>query len=295
MDNGGPREATKTRPEWHHRRVDLVDSFVLPLPIDRAWDLLLDLERIAPCMPGAQLTEIEGDEHRGKVKIKVGPITAQFAGQARFTEKDAAAHRAVITAEGREARGQGNANAVVTAALTAIDGPHGPGTSTKVEVVTDLTISGKVAQFGRGVIADVSSKLISQFVANVEKMVNEDNAAGSTPAADSAEGADEAPVVDAPNDAPVEPIEPSAPIELPADPIANEAPAEPIVNAPADPIPSPPVAPAAPTVRKIHSAEAEPVDLFGLTGAPVAKRLAPVAGAAALVALVVVLWRRRSR
>lgn len=252
--------------EWHHRGVDLVDSFVLPLPIDRAWDLLLDLEKIAPCLPGAQLTEIEGDEHRGKVKIKVGPITAQFAGQARFTEKDPAAHRAVITAEGREARGQGNANAVVTAVLTAIDGRHGPGTSTKVEVLTDLTISGKVAQFGRGVIADVSSKLITQFVANVEKMVNEDNTA-----------ANEAPAAD---EAPVEPIEPSAPIVATTEPIVNEAPNE---------------APAAPTVRTIHSAEAEPVDLFGLTGAPVAKRLAPVAGVAALVALIVVWWRRRSR
>ncbi|MCW2602259.1 MAG: carbon monoxide dehydrogenase subunit [Pseudonocardiales bacterium] len=250
--------------------MDLVDTFVLPLPIDRAWDLLLDLERIAPCMPGAQLTEIEGDEHRGKVKIKVGPITAQFAGQARFTEKDAGTHRAVITAEGREARGQGNANAVVTASLTAIDGPHGPGTSTKVEVVTDLTISGKVAQFGRGVIADVSSKLISQFVANVEKMVNEDNAAP----AEAHTGTDaDAAVLE---ETPVEQIAPSAPIELPTDPIANEAPVEPAV----------------PTVRKIHSAEAEPVDLFGLTGAPVAKRLAPIAGIAALIAILVV-WRRR--
>lgn len=246
--------------------MDLVDSFVLPLPIDRAWDLLLDLERIAPCMPGAQLTEIEGDEHRGKVKIKVGPITAQFAGQARFTEKDAAAHRAVITAEGREARGQGNANAVVTAALTAIDGPNGPGTSTKVEVVTDLTISGKVAQFGRGVIADVSSKLISQFVANVEKMVNEDNLAE--------------PIADAP----AEPVPSAEP--LGAEPSSAEV--KPIADVSAEPE-------AAPTIRKIDSAEAQAVDLFELTGVPVAKRLLPVAGAAVLAALAAVLWRRRSR
>lgn len=257
---------------WHHRGVDLVDSFVLPLPIDRAWDLLLDLEKIAPCMPGAQLTEIEGDEHRGKVKIKVGPITAQFAGQARFTEKDAATHRAVITAEGREARGQGNANAVVTASLSAIDGPQGPGTSTKVEVVTDLTISGKVAQFGRGVIADVSSKLISQFVANVEKMVNEDNASATDAtdptAATAASGSDEAPT--------------AAPVE----PTLDEAPdATPDAIAPAQ-VP--------PTIRQIHSIEAEPVDLFELTGGVVAKRLAPVAAVAALVALIAVLWRRRS-
>ena len=274
--------------------MDLVDSFVLPLPIDRAWDLLLDLEKIAPCMPGAQLTEIEGDEHRGKVKIKVGPITAQFAGQARFTEKDAAAHRAVITAEGREARGQGNANAVVTASLSAIDGPAGPGSATKVEVVTDLTISGKVAQFGRGVIVDVSSKLISQFVANVEKMVNEDNAAadaaatGNSAADNSATdtaAADTAAADTAPTD--------SAPADNSA--TDNSAAAEAAVDAATDPAPGTSPEAAAPTIRKIDSAEAAPVDLFELTGAPVAKRLAPVAAIAALAGLVAVIWRRRSR
>ena len=264
--------------------MDLVDSFVLPLPIDRAWDLLLDLEKIAPCMPGAQLTEIEGDEHRGKVKIKVGPITAQFAGQARFTEKDAAAHRAVITAEGREARGQGNANAVVTASLSAIDGPAGPGSATKVEVVTDLTISGKVAQFGRGVIVDVSSKLISQFVANVEKMVNEDNAAADA-AATGNSAADNSAAEDAPTD--------SAPADNSA--TDNSAAAEAAVDAATDPAPGTSPEAAAPTIRKIDSAEAAPVDLFELTGAPVAKRLAPVAAIAALAGLVAVIWRRRSR
>lgn len=245
--------------------MDLVDTFVLPLPIDRAWDLLLDLERIAPCLPGAQLTEIEGEEHRGKVKIKVGPITAQFAGVARFTERDAEAHRAVITAEGREARGQGNANALITAKLTAVDGPAGPGASTSVEVLTELTISGKIAQFGRGVIADVSSKLITQFVANVEAMINAD----SIPAD-------------------------SAPAASPAQVRLSEAEAD-REEAPAEPAAQQAAVDAAPAVRRIHSAEAAPADLLGLTGAPLAKRLAPLAGAAAAIAVLVVLLRRRSR
>lgn len=262
--------------------MDLVDSFVLPLPIDRAWDLLLDLEKIAPCMPGAQLTEIEGDEHRGRVKIKVGPITAQFAGQARFTEKNADAHRAVITADGREARGQGNANALVTAALSSVDGPQGPGTSTRVEVVTDLTISGKIAQFGRGVIADVSSKLISQFVANVEKMINEDNASAGGQPTPSAPAETDAPIdgteaVAQTAELPGEITTPSAPIEEPVPPQVSEETAQ------------------APSIRKIDSPEAEAVDLLQLTGAPLAKRLVPAAGAALVLALIVVLFRRRSR
>lgn len=255
--------------------MDLVDTFTLHMPIDRAWALMLDLEKIAPCMPGAQLTEIEGDEHRGKVKIKVGPITAQFAGQARWTEKDEAKHRAVMTAEGREVRGQGNANAAVVAQLTSID----DGAATNVEVTTDLTISGKVAQFGRGVIADVSSKLISQFVANVEKMVNEDDAAAAQPPTD-----------------PVEPIEPSAPI-VTDEPEPETPAAEPTPPADAAPAAVPAQSdssgqPDKPTVRKITSAEPEPVDLLELTGAPVAKRLAPLAGIAALIGLAI-FWRKR--
>src|ERR671919_1800496 len=108
-------------------------------------------------MPGAQLQEIEGDEYRGVVKVKVGPITAQYKGAARFVERDDAGHRAVLRAEGRETRGQGNANATITALLE----PDGDGT--KVSVNTDLTVTGRVAQFGRGVMADVSAKLLGQF------------------------------------------------------------------------------------------------------------------------------------
>ena len=124
-------------------------------------------------MPGAELTEIEGDEYRGVVKVKVGPITAQYKGKATFVEKDDAAHKAVLRAEGRDTRGQGNANATITATLV----PEGSGT--RVKVVTDLAITGRAAQFGRGVMADVSTKLLGQFVSCLEKNVLGAGAAGS--------------------------------------------------------------------------------------------------------------------
>ncbi|HLF40014.1 MAG TPA: SRPBCC family protein, partial [Acidimicrobiia bacterium] len=145
--------------------MELTNEFSVKVPIDEAWALLTDVERIAPCMPGAELQEIEGDSYKGIVKVKVGPITAQYKGKASFVEKDDAGHRAVLRAEGRDTRGQGNANAVITATLV----PDGEGT--KVSVVTDLTITGRAAQFGRGVMADVSSKLMGQFVSCLETKV----------------------------------------------------------------------------------------------------------------------------
>ena len=141
------------------------DSFQVGVPVEQAWNVLLDVERIAPCMPGAQLQEVEGDEYRGIVKVKVGPITAQYKGAARIVEADEAARRIVIKAEGRDTRGQGNASATVTALLAAA-GDH-----TEVSIDTDLNVTGKVAQFGRGVMADVSSKLLGQFVSCLETNV----------------------------------------------------------------------------------------------------------------------------
>ncbi len=141
------------------------DSFRVDVPIDEAWKVLLDLERIAPCLPGAQLTEVEGDEYRGTVKIKVGPITAQYKGVAKIEEADEATHKVVLQAEGRDTRGQGNASATVTATLVDDSG------ATTVNIDTDLNITGKVAQFGRGVMADVSSKLLGQFAENLQRDV----------------------------------------------------------------------------------------------------------------------------
>jgi uncharacterized protein len=142
--------------------MELTHEFTVGVPVEEAWAVLTDLERIAPCMPGAELQSVEGDEYRGVVKVKVGPMTAQYRGVASFVERDEAARRAVVRAEGRETRGQGNAAATITATLA----PAGDGT--RVGLVTDLKVSGRVAQFGRGVLADVSSKLLTQFVEALE-------------------------------------------------------------------------------------------------------------------------------
>lgn len=231
--------------------MELNNEFEVDRPIAEAWALLTDVERIAPCLPGAQLEEIEGEEFRGSVKVKVGPITANYKGKATFIEKDDANHKAVLKAEGRDAR-QGNANATITATLVPV------GTGTKVTVSTDLAVTGKVAQFGRGVMAEVSEKLLKQFVVNLEAKVL---AEGSAPA--------------------------------PAEPAAAEPAVEPSAAAPADV--ATPVAPAEPVVRRITPTEpVEPVDLLGATGAPMLKRLAPVA-VAVLVLLLATRWLRRRR
>jgi len=142
--------------------VEIVNDFQVAVPIEDAWNALNDIERVAPCLPGAELVSLDGDVFTGTVKVKVGPITAQYKGQASFVERDEAAHRAVIKAEGKESRGQGNASALITAVLTEDAG------ATNVSVTTDLTISGKVAQFGRGVLVDVSTKLLQQFASSLE-------------------------------------------------------------------------------------------------------------------------------
>ena len=145
--------------------MELNNDFEVAAPVDLVWAVLTDVERIAPCLPGAQLLEIEGDEFRGVVKIKVGPITAQYKGAASFSERDDVGHRAVLRAEGRDTRGAGNAAADITAELEATD------IGTKVTVTTDLTVTGKVAQFGRGVMADVSKKLMGQFADNLSDLI----------------------------------------------------------------------------------------------------------------------------
>jgi carbon monoxide dehydrogenase subunit G len=247
--------------------MELTNEFRVGVPVARAYDVLTDVERIAPCLPGAQLQEVEGEQYRGVVKVKVGPITANYQGAATFVERDAP-NKIVLRAEGREARGQGNAAAVITLTLTA------DGDGTAVSVVTDLTITGKVAQFGRGVLADVSAKLLGQFVECLEAKVLDDSAAPVAPAVEVA-----APVAD----------EPAAPVDAPVvadiEPVDGEA-AEPIAAVVAD---------AKPAVRRIESAPVEPVNLVSAAGNPVAKRAAPVLGAVAVLWLLRVLLRRRKR
>ncbi|MGI8537456.1 MAG: SRPBCC family protein [Mycobacteriales bacterium] len=137
----------------------LENRFTVPVPIDEAWKVLLDVRRIAPCMPGATLTSVEGDRFEGTVKVKLGPINLTYGGRASFISKDEAGHVAIIDGSGKETRGTGTAKALITCRLTA----HGG--STEVEVDTDLNVTGKPAQFGRGVLADVSGKLVDQFAA----------------------------------------------------------------------------------------------------------------------------------
>ncbi|PHX92583.1 MAG: hypothetical protein CK542_04915 [Acidimicrobium sp.] len=146
--------------------MEINNSFEVKAPIDVAWQTLTDLARIAPCLPGATLTSIEGDIYKGHVTVKVGPIVAKFGGQAIFQERNDTAHRAVLKGEGRDTTGKGNASAIITAQLEVVDA-----TTTRCTVNTDLTITGKIAQFGRGALADVSDKLLKQFVINLESTV----------------------------------------------------------------------------------------------------------------------------
>ena len=181
--------------------MDLNHSFTVPVPVSEAWNILTDVEMIAPCLPGAELQEVEGETYRGVVKVKVGPIQAQFKGQASFVERDDAAHVAKLKGEGRDTGGKGNASAIITASLTEVSASE-----TACNVHTDLTITGKVAQFGRGAMADISDKLLAQFVENLNQLIASRPAGASTPAESPAVSATEGGVrrIDGPEAAPID-------------------------------------------------------------------------------------------
>lgn len=229
--------------------MELTNEFVIERDIEETWKILNDLEFIAPCMPGAQLTEIEGDEYRGLVKIKVGPISANYKGKASFIEQDAENKVARLKAEGRDPR-QGNANAMVTATMETV-GPD----QTNVKIHTDLGLSGKIASFGRGAIEDVSKKILGQFTDNLrEKLETAESVPGTTTQAPAeVDGS----VADVPA-----PVSPSA-----ADEESAEA--------------------ETPGVRKIEGPEAEAVDLLAVSGGSIMKRLVPTVGVLAAVAAVI--------
>lgn len=258
--------------------MELTNDFRVSVPVEEAWKVLTDVERIAPCLPGAQLQEVEGEEYRGIVKVKVGPITAQYKGAATFVERDDANHRAVLRAEGRDTRGAGNANATITATLE----PHEAGTA--VTVVTDLTVTGKVAQFGRGVLADVSAKLLQQFVDCLEDDLSSSGTAGSGSAA--AAGATEA---DGSSGAAPAPAPGLATSTAPA-PGDNGAATDTSVNGHARPDAA--TGGSAPMgARRIDSPEPEPVDIVAFTPDAL-KRIVPLAALAVVLLLLVRRLRR---
>lgn len=228
----------------------LINEFTVNRPIEEAWPLITDLEQIAPCLPGAELQEVEGDVYRGVVKVKLGAISSQFKGEAQYLERDDEHYRAVIKGSGRDTGGRGNASAEITAQAEALSP-----TSTRVAVTTDLHITGKVAQFGRGIMGDVSAKLMAQFADNLNQMI--DDQAGAPPADDAAS------TTAAPAAAAADGAAPTA---------TNGAPA------------------GTAQVRKIDGPATEPIDLMEIGKGSIAKRLLPVVAA---LALILFLLRRR--
>ncbi|MFF0011077.1 SRPBCC family protein [Streptomyces sp. NPDC005374] len=156
--------------------MELHHEFTVPVPVDEAWRALLDIERVAPCMPGAVVEDYDGKTVTGSVKVKVGPITVSYKGTAVFEEQDEEAHRMVLVASGRETRGQGTARATVTGTLTAQDG------GTAVSVRTDLAVTGRPAQFGRGVLAEVGDRLVGRFARCLAERLGESEAVADTAA-----------------------------------------------------------------------------------------------------------------
>jgi carbon monoxide dehydrogenase subunit G len=154
--------------------MELEHSFTVPVPEERAWEVLMDVNRVAPCMPGATLESVDGDEIKGRIKVKVGPIAMTYAGTARFSERDPDAHVITLEASGKETRGAGTASATVRSVL------EGQGDQTHVVVHTTLNVTGRPAQFGRGVMAEVGGKLIGIFASNLADML----AAEPAPSAD---------------------------------------------------------------------------------------------------------------
>jgi carbon monoxide dehydrogenase subunit G len=245
--------------------MELEHSFTVPVPEDQAWDVLLDVERVAPCMPGATLDSVDGDEIKGKIKVKLGPVSMTYAGTARFTERDRDAGVVTLNASGKETRGAGTASAIVRSEL------HGEGDQTAVTVHTSLNVTGRPAQFGRGVMADVSAKLIGIFAKNLADMLATGNGAAPEPAAP-------------------EPAVPEQPVQA----AAHSSPATVTTTAPASttptavPQPRPARAPAPVTGE-------DSLNLLQVAGLPVLKRIAVPAGALLAVLGGVLIWRRRRR
>jgi carbon monoxide dehydrogenase subunit G len=264
--------------------VQLENTFTIEAPIDKAWKALNTPETIAPCFPGATLTEYEGDSFTGTVKVKLGPISLTYKGKGTYIERDDSAHRVVIEAAGRDSRGNGTANATVTGTMTA-DGPD----KTAVTMVTDMTITGRPAQFGRGVISDVADKIIGQFAGCVaKKLAPEEPAAAATPAA--------APTASTGTSA-AEAGAGSSNGAATAGTTATATATGPALSSTPSSTATPAASPAASSAAAAGPmrSEIDAIDLLDTAGAPVLKRVAPIAGGGLLLLLVILLVRRLRR
>ncbi len=237
--------------------IELDNSFTVPVPPEQAWDVLLDVERIAPCMPGASVTSVDGDEITGQVKVKLGPLSLSYKGTAKFTEKDPASHTIAIEATGKETRGAGTASATVHASLKPDDAEG----QTTVSIHTSLNVTGRPAQFGRSLLPEVSGKLIDQFAANLAALIDSSN----RPAEAEAEAAPAQDAAAATSDA----ASAAAAAGTAATTQTTVAPAQPVAQL----------------------QQEDSLNLIKLVGGPVLKRVIPVAVAAALI----VIFQRRIR
>jgi carbon monoxide dehydrogenase subunit G len=258
--------------------IELDNSFTVPVPPEQAWDVLLDVETIAPCMPGASVLSVDGDEIQGQVKVKLGPLSLTYKGTAKFTEKDQESHTIAIEASGKETRGAGTASANVTATLK----PGDTGAETVVSIHTSLNVTGRPAQFGRSLLPEVSGKLIQQFATNLEAMITADTATADNATADTATGETAAPATDvAP--APETGKEPAvAAVDAPAE--SSTAASAPVAAKPAAPVAKQPAAP----VFK----QEESLNAFKFVVVPILKRLIPVAAVGAAGAAIALVVRR---
>src|SRR5207302_8276724 len=158
--------------------MEMDHSFTVPVPPQRAWDVLLDVERIAPCMPGASVDEFDGEVVTGRIKVKVGPVSLTYRGTAKFTERDPDTKVIVLEASGKETRGAGTASATVRATLE----PESGGEATKASMHTTMNVTGRPAQFGRGVMVEVGGKLVEQFAQNLRQLMADEGASGGSSA-----------------------------------------------------------------------------------------------------------------
>lgn len=250
--------------------MEFTNTFTVPTDIDTAWATLTDLEKVAPCLPGATLEEVDGEVYTGKVKVKVGPITVTYRGTAELVEADEEKRAARIKASGKEMRGSGTANADVSAQLTERED------GTLVEVVTDLNVTGKPAQFGRGVMADVGAKIIGTFAERLEELVLSDDAAGKA----AAEG-----------DQPEETE--TSPAEMKTDAASEGAAAAAATDAAAAAIDAPAASTGPRRIAQDPSREDDALNLVEVAGAATAKRVIPLV--AALAALAALIWWLRRR